>query len=339
MNAQAGHATSGQFYEITTPGGRALAPPAGRCWSVTQPRLAELIADNRVWFGLDGMNVPRLKAFRSEATEGLTPHTLWKAGEVGTNDSAKKHLLDLVADGALFDTPKPVELIQRIVEIAAPGSDDLVLDFFAGSGTTAEAVIRANSADGKNRSFVLVQLPEPTEDSATPTLAALARHRVRAAGKRIADAPPVLGGVAPDTGFRAYRLTPSNFHVWKSEVTAPEDVAQQLGLLVDHLVEGNASEAVLSELLLKAGYRLTSPTVTLTLGGASVNSVADGALLVCLVDPLTIEVFEAMVAVDPAMILVLDAGFAGDDELKVNALQTVRARNQSTSSDIVLRVV
>src|SRR5207249_2013458 len=84
LNAQAGHATKNQFYEITTPGGRRLLPPPGRCWSVTQERLQELIADNRVWFGPDGMNVPRLKHFRSEATEGLTPHTLWRASEVGT---------------------------------------------------------------------------------------------------------------------------------------------------------------------------------------------------------------------------------------------------------------
>jgi adenine-specific DNA-methyltransferase len=141
LNAQAGHATKNQFYSITTPGGRVLPPPPGRCWSVTRERFDELVVDGRIWFGKDGMNVPRVKHFRSESRDGLTPHTLWRADEVGTNEAATKRLNDLLNDETRFDTPKPVDMIKRIIQIGAPESGDIVLDFFAGSGTLAEAVL------------------------------------------------------------------------------------------------------------------------------------------------------------------------------------------------------
>jgi adenine-specific DNA-methyltransferase len=135
-NVQAGHGTQGQFYALTAPNGRRHEPPKGRCWVYTQARMKEEIAQNNVWFGKDGNGVPRLKRFLRDARQGFTPHTLWPAGEVGTNDSAKKHLLELFPHQRLFDTPKPEALIRRILLIATePG--DLVLDAYLGSGTTA----------------------------------------------------------------------------------------------------------------------------------------------------------------------------------------------------------
>jgi site-specific DNA-methyltransferase (adenine-specific)/adenine-specific DNA-methyltransferase len=157
LNAQAGHGTPDQFYTLKTPGGRRLDPPKGRCWTVTQMRLEELIVDNRIWFGESGNNVPRLKKFLSESTKGLTPHTLWRAGEVGTTDTATKSLMDIFGGEAKFDSPKPVPLIERVLRIGtAPG--DLVLDSFAGSGTTGHAVLRLNKEDGGNRRFILVEM-------------------------------------------------------------------------------------------------------------------------------------------------------------------------------------
>ena len=137
INAQAGHATPSQFYMITTPSGKQLSPPPGRCWLYTSERLNELIADNRIYFGVDGSHAPRLKKFLSESKDsGLTPETIWYADDVGTNDTSKKEVLALFEDNSIFDTPKPEELIQRIIHIASnPG--DLVLDSFLGSGTTA----------------------------------------------------------------------------------------------------------------------------------------------------------------------------------------------------------
>jgi site-specific DNA-methyltransferase (adenine-specific)/adenine-specific DNA-methyltransferase len=157
LAAQAGHGTPAQFYTMTTPAGRKLDPPPGNCWRVTEKRLAELLADNRIWYGPAGKNVPRLKVFLSEADGGLTPHTLWAAAEVGTTDTATKALNDIFGGEVVFGTPKPAALIKRILQIAT-GSDSLVLDSFAGSGTTGHAVLAQNADDGGNRRFILVEL-------------------------------------------------------------------------------------------------------------------------------------------------------------------------------------
>ncbi len=137
ITAQSGHATANQFYDITTPSGKIISPPAGNCWRFTENRLKEMMLDNRIYFGSDGNNVPRQKKFLSESENlGLTPETIWYADDVGTNDTSKKEILALFDKDNVFDTPKPEGLIDRILHIATnPG--DLVLDSFLGSGTTA----------------------------------------------------------------------------------------------------------------------------------------------------------------------------------------------------------
>ena len=148
LTVQGGHGTKTQFYKITTPSGRVVDTPSGLCWRYTEKRLKELIDDGRIYFGSEGNNVPRLKVFLSEMGQGITPHTLWKSEEVGTNDSAKKELLSLFEGKSTFDTPKPVPLLKRFLEIARKNKDSLVLDFFSGSATTAHAVMQLNADDG-----------------------------------------------------------------------------------------------------------------------------------------------------------------------------------------------
>lgn len=135
-NAQSGHGTPDQFYKLVSPGGTVHEPPPGRCWIYSLKKMKNEIAAGNIWFGRDGNGVPRVKRFLSEVRTGLTPHTLWTADEVGTNDFAKKHLIRLFPEKDVFDTPKPETLIFRIIHIAtSPG--DLVLDAYLGSGTTA----------------------------------------------------------------------------------------------------------------------------------------------------------------------------------------------------------
>lgn len=338
--AQAGHATAYQFYELETPDGRRLQPPHGQAWRYTQAKMAAEIADARVWFGAQGTGVPRLKRFLSESRQGLMPSTLWTAQEVGANEDGKDQLAADVGAPGLFDNAKPVGLIRRIVQLGtAVDEGDIIFDFFAGSGTTATAVFEQNKDDGGDRRVVLVQLPEPVEGQPERSIAAVTRRRARGAAARL-ESPPNLLHDERDYGFRAYRLQPSNFSVWDARITDPASVAEQLQLAAASHVTAEATEAaMLAELLLKAGYPLTSAAEPEDFGGVAGYSVADGALLICLAPQLTIEAFEAMADGDPAMVLVLDSGFGGSDELKVNALQTVRARNQRSGSDITLRVV
>lgn len=338
--AQAGHATASQFYELETPDGRRLQPPHGRAWLYTQSKMAAEVADGRVWFGAKGTGVPRLKRFLSESRQGLMPSTLWPAQDVGANEDGKDQLAADVGEPGLFDNAKPVGLIQRIVQLStAVDEDDIILDFFAGSGTTATAVFEQNNEDGGNRSVLLVQLPESVDGHADRSIAAITRRRAKGAAARLKSQPNLLPGDR-DFGFRAYQLKASNFSVWDARISDPDEVAEQLALAAaDHITAAATEASMLTELLLKAGYPLTSGAEAEDFAGVEGYSVADGALLVCLAAQLSIESFEAMAERDPAMILALDAGFGGSDELKVNALQTVRARNQQSGSDITLRVV
>jgi adenine-specific DNA-methyltransferase len=136
-NAQAGHATPSQFYTLTLPSGRRVDPPKGRCWLYTEPRMQQEVAAGNIWFGASGDNAPRIKKFLGDSeSSGLTPETIWNSIDVGTNDEAKKSMLKLLPDGAVFDNPKPEGLLQRVVHIAT-NPNDLILDSFLGSGTTA----------------------------------------------------------------------------------------------------------------------------------------------------------------------------------------------------------
>ncbi|MEX1222417.1 MAG: site-specific DNA-methyltransferase [Idiomarina sp.] len=155
-NVQSGHATKNQYYALKAPNGKIHQPPKGRCWIYSESKMLEEISKNNVWFGKDGNAVPRLKKFFSERKRGLTPETLWRAEEVGTTSSAKKHLLELFKEASVFDTPKPEQLIHRILQISTnPG--DLVLDPYLGSGTTAAV------AHKMGRAYIGIELGEHIE--------------------------------------------------------------------------------------------------------------------------------------------------------------------------------
>lgn len=206
-NLSAGKPYSKGTFVITTPEGRTVRPPPGRWWRCSEERYRQWAADGRIWFGKDGRGRPMLKKYLSEVRAGLTPDTWWTHEDCGSNKEASTHLKALFHGRAAFDTPKPVRLLERIVTLFCPDGG-LVLDPFAGSGTTGHAVLEVSARDGKRRPFVLVQLPEPTAEDALPTLAHVCRERLRRAcaerggGFRalrwVADAPD-----AGDDGLQA----------------------------------------------------------------------------------------------------------------------------------------
>lgn len=149
-----GPAVPEKIYTITTPGGKKLTPASGRCWLFTQKRYQEMLADNRIWFGLDGNNMPRVKKFLSEVKQGITPMTIWKYTEVGHSQDATKELKNIFDGESKFTYPKSIRLLQRIVGLYGD-KYSTILDFFAGSGTTGHAVMKLNAEDGGNRKFIL----------------------------------------------------------------------------------------------------------------------------------------------------------------------------------------
>jgi adenine-specific DNA-methyltransferase len=153
-----------QMYSITTPSGRKVKPPAGTCWKNIEEVFIKLVSDNRIWFGKGGDGIPRRKTFLSES-EGISPWTWWANDEVGHTQEAKKEITDIFQNEEAFATPKPVRLLKRIIQLSSE-SEDLTLDSFAGSGTTAHAVLDLNKEDGGNRKFILVQQPFDTKENA-----------------------------------------------------------------------------------------------------------------------------------------------------------------------------
>lgn len=276
-------------YPITTPSGRVVRPPESRCWAVSQERFAELIADNRIWFGMDGNNVPSLKRFLSEVQDGTVPVTWWTYQDCGHNQDAKKELKNFFENAdTIFDTPKPVKLITRMLQLATKNDPNaLALDFFAGSGTTGQAVYEMNLRDQGNRRFILVQLPELIEDGKR-TIAELTKERLRRSGKKIKDENPTFKG---DTGFRVFKLDSSNIHAWEPN---RDDLADTLLQHAEHLKTDRTEQDILFELLLKLGLDLTVPIEQKDISGKTVHSIGAGVLLTCLAPQISNSEVESL---------------------------------------------
>lgn len=271
-----------KVYPITTPSGRVVLPPKGYCWRLTQERFAEFVADNRIWFGAGGGNVPSIKRFLSEVKDSITPLTLWLREEVGDSQEGKQETKALFGGEAFFETPKPVRLLRRILQLATtPHENALVLDFFAGSGTTGQAVMEQNQADGGNRRTLLVQLAEqvPPGSAAAahhlPTVAAIAARRLRLVAERL-ELPAVAH----------YRVGPSHAPVAAPAAPTPPRQLDLFGqpapaTLVAVSAAPLAAPAALlgTELLLKAGYPLDTPRQALTLAGCPAWQLPDGTVL------------------------------------------------------------
>jgi len=167
-NFSVGPAVESKIYEITTPAGRKVLPPNGRCWLLTKERYQEFLDDNRIWFGSTGKGVPRIKRFISEVKKGMTPMTVWTHSEVGHTQDAKREIKMLFPKSKLpFETPKPTSLMEKVLSLR-DNPNAIILDSFAGTASTAHAVLNLNKKDGGNRKFIMVEL-EDYADSITAT--------------------------------------------------------------------------------------------------------------------------------------------------------------------------
>lgn len=270
-----------QMYEIVTPSGARHRPPEGRCWGMIESEYLKLAAAGRIYYGKDNSSQPNVIRYLSEL-EGLVPWTWWPSSEVGHTDEARKEIQSIFGSQSAFDTPKPTRLLQRVLEIGTSREgDDIVLDFFAGSGTMGEAVLRQNLKDGAKRRYILVQLPEPISEGDHKTVAEVTRGRLKFASKAVRSE----NSLDIDVGYRLFRLDSSNIRAW-----APQRDALPQSLLdsVEHVVQGRSQGDILFEMLLKFGLDLCVPIESRSIAGKAVQSIGGGVLLACLDEQLTV---------------------------------------------------
>ncbi len=295
-------------------------------WRYPSPeRFWEEFRNGRIVFGIDECTVPRVRTNLFENNDQVMGSVHYSYAQTASNQ-----FNEIFGGERVFDNPKPVSDLRKLIGYLAD-YDDCILDFFAGSGTTAHAVLDLNNQDEGNRKFILVQLPEPTERKDFPTIADITKERVRRVIKKLnaedAGKLDLKGGPKPDRGFKVFKLQSSNFKAWDADIPKESAaVAQQLEMHVHHLVEGCTQEDILFEILLKSGFPLTTPIKEMKLAGLTVYSIAEGAMLICLEKQLTPEVIKEMAALKPERVVCLDEGFAGNDQLKTNAVQTMKTQ-------------
>ena len=317
------------LYEIQTPSGRKVLPPSGRYWSCSKDTFEKWKADGRIWFGSNGDGTPRKKTFLSEVQQGLRPNTILFQDSVGNNQEAKQETKALFNGCGVFDGPKPVRLLNVLLKIANTKDDSIILDFFSGSATTAHAVMKLNAEDGGHRKFIMVQLPEKTDEKSEAykagykNISEIGKERIRRAGKQILSLGSGVGGVQMfmsemqlnqktpvDIGFRCLRLDESNM---KPVYYTPDKVGQQdLFSLVDNVKEDRTPEDLLFQVMLDLGVLLSSPIEVKEIAGKKVFNVADGFLLACFDHDVTEETVKAIAQKKPYYAVFRDSSMAND---------------------------
>lgn len=261
--------------------------------------------------------------------------------KVGTSAHGTIELKELFKGAKLFETTKPVGLLKYLIDLGIPEPDnDIILDFFAGSGTTAQAVLELNKEDlpasgqagGGNRKFILVQLPEKTDEDSEAykagykTIADICKERIRRVCKKIKEEAEKNAGLFAekkfDLGFKAFALEPSNFKIWRTDtIDTEEDLKRQMEAFQDPVKKKSEAEAMAWEILLKSGYELTTPMEKIDVAGVPVYSISQGEVIVAL-EKITQEAIDAVIAKRPKRVVCLDKLFSGNDQLKTNtALQ------------------
>ena len=307
--------SSAYDYPITTPSGKIVRPTSGRSWITSKENMQKWIEAGRIWFGEKGDNTPRYKRYLSEMTEGIVPTTLWKFDEVGHSQEGRQEVKNLFDGKGYFDGPKPVRLLRRVSIVANLAKDDIVLDFFSGSATTAHAVMQLNTEDGGNRKFIMVQLPEETDKKSEAykagykNICEIGKERIRRAGKKIKEESP-LTTQNLDTGFRVLKLDSSNM---KDVYYTPADYEMSMfDTLADNIKEDRTPEDLLFQVMLDLGVLLSSKIEETTIADKKVFNVADGFLMACFDENVSDETITAVAKQKPYYFVMRDSSLASD---------------------------
>ncbi len=308
-----------RVYEITVPSGRKVVPPSGYCWRLDEKTFEQYKAENRIWFGETGDNVPRIKRFLSDVKQGITPMTVWKYTEVGHSQDAAQKLKKLFDGKAFFDYPKSVELIKRCVQLYS-SEDCIVLDFFSGSATTAQAVMQLNAEDGGHRKFIMVQLPEETDAKSEArkagyeNICAIGQERIRRAGKKITEENPLMTQNL-DVGFRVFKLDETNMN---NVYYSADEYSQNLLVMLESNVKADRTDLdLLFGCLLEWGLPLSLPYTSETIEGCTVHTYNDGDLIACFDENIPDSVIKTIAKRQPLRAVFRDGSFASSPS-KIN---------------------
>lgn len=335
-NLSVGPAVESNIYEITTPSGRKVMPPKGRSWVLNKERFAEFVADNRIWFGKDGNNTPRIKRFLSEVKQGITPMTIWKYTEVGHSQDATKRLKEIFDGKAYFNYPKPVDLIKRCLQLYSD-QESIILDFFSGSATTAQAVMQLNADDNGRRKFIMVQLDEPCDEKSNAfkdgykNICEIGKERIRRSGQKIQDSVR-LTYPELDTGFRVFKVDESNMNdVYYSAGEYHQDM---LPLLESNVKSDRTDLDLLFGCLLEWGLPLSMSYTSESISGCTVHTYNDGDLIACFDENIPDEVIKMIAKKQPLRAVFRDSSFANSPS-KINVGEIFKLMAPDTRVKII----
>lgn len=316
------------YYEILSPEGTKVVPigPGGyeSRWRVSKETYKKLESENMIyWKKTDDKGwVPYVKYYLEGRTKRPSP--LWD--DIEGNKKASLQLKSLLGNKA-FETPKPLELIKRCIQVAKADNDSIILDFFSGSATTAHAVMQLNAEDGGNRKFIMVQLPEKTDEKSEAykagykNICEIGKERIRRAGEKIVQE---TGKTDLDIGFKVFKLDSSNVKTWDPDF---DNLEQTLFDLQNNIKEDRTKEDLLYEILLKIGLPLTTPIEEIDYNGKTIYNVAFGSVLVCLEDDIDLDIVQEMLKYQsehmPPKVIFKESGFVSD-AVKTNVLQTLK---------------
>lgn len=324
-------------YEIINPKtSEGYWPPKGRCWRTDEKTYLKLLKDNRIIFGKSGESRPQLKVFYDEKKLfGSVENSWFDGAKVGTATHGTKELQNIFDGISYFDTPKPTKLIKKILELTTRESD-IVLDFFAGSSTTADAIMQQNSLDNGNRKFILVQIPENIDEKSEAfkagykNICEIGKERIRRAGDKIVEENKDKEGINDlDIGFKVFKLDTSNIKPWNPDYNNIEITLEDI---LDNFVPGRTEEDVVYEIMLKYGVDLTYPIEVREVNGKNVFSIGFGALIICLDDEVTLDVVNGIVDLknelepETTRVVFKDNGFK-TDSVKTNTIEILKRNN------------
>ena len=334
-----GERSNGHFIVRSPKTGKEFDVPQGKHWVYSQENLMTLLNDNQIWFGEDGNSFPRKKRFLSDVQDGRTPNTLWLCDEVGHNQTAARELKALFDNHKYFDFPKPVSYIQRMLLLGTK-QDAIVLDFFSGSATTAHAVMQLNAEDGGHRKFIMVQLPEPCDETSEAykagykNICEIGKERIRRAGEKIkAESPMTTQDL--DIGFRVLKLDDTNM---KDVYYAADDYSQDMIAGLESNIKDDRTDLdLLFGCLIDWGLPLSLPYRSEQMDGCTVHTYNGGDLIACFDANIPESVVKTIAKRKPLRAVFRDSGFASSPE-KINVFEIFKLYMPEDAGDITKRV-